>query len=311
MDARWRWPRVLAAESNRIPDPRPDEEPNDVTEQHETPEGVSGRALRSNAPYKDIPQATVTRLATYLRVLAILADEGVLIVSSEELAVAAGVGSAKLRKDLSFLGPNGVRGVGYDVAKLRARIEDVLGLSEGHRVILVGAGNLGRALAGYGGFRRRGFAMVGVFDRDPQVIGAMVSGLPVRDVAELDAAVIELEPTIAVITVPDQAAQAVCDRLVAAGLRCVLSFSPIALDAPSSVDVRRVDLAVEMQMLSFERARSASAPHTSSSSAIRPAGVVVSAMEPTSRGGSGGGSLRKHAGSSDAPHMSNGSVVAQ
>ncbi len=252
-------PASAADKRNRIPNPRPDEEPNDVTEQHETPTGVSGNALRSNAQPKDIPPATVTRLATYLRVLAVLADEGVVIVSSEELAVAAGVGSAKLRKDLSFLGPNGVRGVGYDVAKLRARIEDVLGLSQGHRVILIGAGNLGRALAGYRGFRRRGFTMVGIFDQDPEVIGETVSGLAVRDVAELHDAVAELAPTIAVITVPDAAAQQVCDQLVDAGMRCILSFSPVALDAPSSVEVRRVDLAVEMQMLSFEGARSAEA----------------------------------------------------
>ncbi|WP_282785932.1 redox-sensing transcriptional repressor Rex [Nocardia sp. CC201C] len=223
-----------------------------MTEQHETPGGVSGRALQ-----KDIPQATVARLATYLRVLAVLADEGTAIVSSEELAVAAGVGSAKLRKDLSFLGPNGVRGVGYDVIKLRDRIEDVLGLSEGHRVVLVGAGNLGRALIGYGGFRRRGFSMVGIFDNDPAVIGTTVSGLPIRDVAELPRAIGLLEPTIAVITVPDAAAQGVCDLLVEAGMQSILSFSPVALDAPDVVEVRRVDLAVEMQLLSFERARNA------------------------------------------------------
>jgi redox-sensing transcriptional repressor len=281
-----------------------------VSEQHETPGGVSGRALRSNS----IPPATVARLATYLRVLAVLTDDGVLIVSSEELAVAAGVGSAKLRKDLSFLGPNGVRGVGYDVAKLHARIEDVLGLAQGHRVILVGAGNLGRALAGYGGFRRRGFTMVGIFDSDPQVVGDAVVGLAVREVAELPEAVAELVPTIAVITVPDAAAQAVCDQLVVAGMRCILSFSPVALVAPPSVEVRRVDLAVEMQMLSFERARSVEAqapdeqilqdqpdagagesPHAVSAPIVRrpasaaihktgPArqksGAVVSAMEP-------------------------------
>ncbi|MEU6832281.1 redox-sensing transcriptional repressor Rex [Nocardia beijingensis] len=223
-----------------------------MTEQHEAPGGVSGRALQ-----KDIPQATVARLATYLRVLAMLADDGVAIVSSEELAVAAGVNSAKLRKDLSFLGPNGVRGVGYDVAKLRSRIEDVLGLSEGHRVVLVGAGNLGRALVGYGGFRRRGFTVVGILDSDPGVIGMVVAGLVVRDVAELPAAVAELEPTIAVITVPDDAAQDVCDRLVAAGLQSILSFAPCELVAPATVEVRRVDLAVEMQMLSFERVRNA------------------------------------------------------
>ncbi|WP_067703158.1 redox-sensing transcriptional repressor Rex [Nocardia jejuensis] len=228
-----------------------------MTEQHEAPHsGVSGRALQ-----KDIPQATVARLATYLRVLAVLADDGVAIVSSEELAVAAGVGSAKLRKDLSFLGPNGVRGVGYDVVKLRDRIEDVLGLSEGHRVVLVGAGNLGRALVGYGGFRRRGFAMVGMFDNDPALVGTVIvagaNRLVIRDVAELTEAVAALEPTIAVITTPDSAAQSVCDLLVAAGVQCVLSFSPVALEAPPHVEVRRVDLAVEMQLLSFERARSA------------------------------------------------------
>lgn len=223
-----------------------------MTEQHEAPGGVSGRALQ-----KDIPQATVARLATYLRVLAIMADEGVLIVSSEELAVAAGVNSAKLRKDLSFLGPNGVRGVGYDVAKLRTVIEDVLGLSQGHRVVLVGAGNLGRALVGYGGFRRRGFTVVGMFDSDPAVIGLQVGELTVADVAGLAEAVAALAPTIAVITVPDDAAQLVCDRLVAAGLQSILSFAPCELLAPPTVEVRRVDLAVELQMLSFETARNA------------------------------------------------------
>ncbi|WP_054815955.1 redox-sensing transcriptional repressor Rex [Nocardia arizonensis] len=228
-----------------------------MTEQHETPDGVSGRALQKAVSGKDIPQATVARLATYLRVLTMLADEGVLIVSSEELAVAAGVNSAKLRKDLSFLGPNGVRGVGYDVVKLRTRIEDVLGLSGGHRVVLVGAGNLGRALVGYGGFKRRGFTVVGIFDNDESVIGRTVAGLSVRDVRVLHEAVLALKPTIAVVTVPDEAAQEVCDRLVAAGVQSILSFAPSVLIAPPTVEIRRVDLAVEMQMLSFERTRNA------------------------------------------------------
>ncbi|RMI30857.1 redox-sensing transcriptional repressor Rex [Nocardia stercoris] len=226
-----------------------------MTEQHEPPTpGVSGKALG-----KDIPQATVSRLATYLRVLTALSDEGVAIVSSEELAVAAGVGSAKLRKDLSFLGPNGVRGVGYDVAKLCTRIEGVLGLSEGHRVILVGAGHLGRALARYGGFARRGFTMVGIFDHDPQVIGTSVGELIVRDIRDLAASVGELEPTMAVLAVPDGAAQQVCDALVAAGVHGILSFSALALTTPPSVEVRRVDLGVELQMLSFEWTRTAAA----------------------------------------------------
>ncbi|MEC3951523.1 redox-sensing transcriptional repressor Rex [Nocardia sp. CDC153] len=249
-----------------------------MTEQHETPPNGVSRALQ-----KDIPQATVARLATYLRVLAVLADDGVAIVSSEELAVAAGVGSAKLRKDLSFLGPNGVRGVGYDVIKLRDRIEDVLGLSEGHRVVLVGAGHLGRALVGYGGFRRRGFAMVGLFDNDPAVIGTVVCGLVVRDVAELTEAVATLEPTIAVITVPDAAAQGVCDLLVDAGMQCILSFSALALDAPATVEVRRVDLAVEMQLLSFERARSAESAAEEAMSAAAAAGDVTVVSTPIRR----------------------------
>jgi redox-sensing transcriptional repressor len=229
-----------------------------VTEHHETRD-VSGDApnVTTRTLQKGIPQATVARLATYLRVLALLTDDGVAIVSSEELAVAAGVNSAKLRKDLSFLGPNGVRGVGYDVARLRARIEDVLGLSGGHRVILVGAGNLGRALVGYRGFRRRGFAVVGVFDNDPEVIGRDVEGLRVRDAAGLTDGIAVLRPTIAVIAVPDDVAQQVCDELVAAGVQSILSFALCPLTAPPGVELRRVDLAVEMQMLSFERVRNA------------------------------------------------------
>ncbi len=246
-----------------------------MTEQHWTPHvrGVPGAnattgdvasgdasaaaATKTLPLAKDIPQATVSRLATYLRVLSVMVDEGTLIVSSEELAAAAGVGSAKLRKDLSFLGPNGVRGVGYDVARVRARIENALGLDQGHRVVLVGVGNLGRALAGYGGFGRRGFPVVGLFDNAADLVGTMVGDLRVRDVKHLANACAELEPTIAVIAVPDEAAQGTCDRLVASGVRCILSFSPTALDAPSHVEIRRVDLAVEMQMLSFNSARNA------------------------------------------------------
>ncbi|QBJ98588.1 redox-sensing transcriptional repressor Rex [Rhodococcus sp. ABRD24] len=225
---------------------------------HDVTGADSTTAAAPTAPalqHRDIPQATVTRLATYLRVLGLLADEGTIIVSSEELATASGVGSAKLRKDLSFLGPNGVRGVGYDVTRLRARIESALGLDRGHRVVLVGVGNLGRALAGYGGFDRRGFSMVGLFDNDAALVGSRVGGLDVRNVTELEDACRELEATIGVISTPDDAAQAVCDLLVRAGLRCILSFSPLALEIPDHVEMRRVDLAMEMQVLSFNMAR--------------------------------------------------------
>jgi redox-sensing transcriptional repressor len=210
---------------------------------------------RSGSPERVIPQATVTRLATYLRVLGILADDGVLIVSSEELANAAGVGSAKLRKDLSFLGPNGVRGVGYDVMRLRAKIESALGLDRGHKVVLVGVGNLGEALARYGGFGRRGFSMVGLFDRNPDRVGLDIDGLLVQHVDSLAHACRELEATIGVIATPDEAAQAVAAEFVAGGVECILSFSPVTLDVPDRVEVRRVDLAVEMQVLSFNSSR--------------------------------------------------------
>ncbi|WP_327149437.1 redox-sensing transcriptional repressor Rex [Nocardia sp. NBC_01329] len=263
-----------------------------MTEHHETRD-VSGDApnVTTRTLQKGIPQATVARLATYLRVLALLTDDGVAIVSSEELAVAAGVNSAKLRKDLSFLGPNGVRGVGYDVARLRARIEDVLGLSGGHRVVLVGAGNLGRALVGYRGFRRRGFAVVGVFDNDPEVVGRDVEGLRVRDASGLTDGIAVLRPTIAVIAVPDDAAQRVCDELVAAGVQSILSFALCPLTAPPGVEVRRVDLAVEMQMLSFERVRNADLEEpasTSSGDDVTTGNVAENATEPANDPAMGG-----------------------
>ena len=219
---------------------------------------VSDRSVSDRSSVeRAIPQATVTRLATYLRVLGILADDGVLIVSSEELANAAGVGSAKLRKDLSFLGPNGVRGVGYDVMRLRAKIESALGLDRGHKVVLVGVGNLGEALARYGGFGRRGFSMVGLFDRNPDRVGLDIDGLAVRHVDDLEDACRELEATIGVIATPDDAAQSVATAFVSGGVECILSFSPVTLDVPDRVEVRRVDLAVEMQVLSFNSSRNA------------------------------------------------------
>lgn len=237
--------------------------------------GRPADAARSDATVRDLPQATVTRLATYLRVLGQMADDGTLIVSSEELSTAAGVGSAKLRKDLSFLGPNGVRGVGYDVSRLRARIEEALGLDRGHRVVLVGVGSLGQALARYGGFGRRGFTMAGLFDRDPERIGSTVDGLVVRDVAELESACRALGATIGVIATPDDSAQEVCDQLVKAGLRCILSFASSPLEVPRHVEIRRVDLAVEMQVLSFHSARNAETDPDATSSTSTTNGSVA------------------------------------
>lgn len=198
-----------------------------------------------------IPQTTVARLPTYLQVLVDATDRGVATLSSEELADAAGLNSAKVRKDLSYLGTYGTRGVGYEVAALAREIAHALGLAEDRPVVLVGVGNLGRALASYDGFERRGFRLVALFDADPAVIGARIGGRTVRSVAELEEVLQVHEVGMAMLSIPAAHAQAMADRLVAAGVRSILSFVPTHLVVPDHVTVRRVDLATELQILSF------------------------------------------------------------
>jgi redox-sensing transcriptional repressor len=208
---------------------------------------------------RTVPEATVARLATYLRVLSSIAERGVGTVSSDELAVAAGVNSAKLRKDLSFLGSYGIRGVGYEVDTLTEQISRALGLNVHRSVALIGVGNLGQALAGYAGFASRGFRVAALVDADPARIGQVIRGLEVRDIADLDGIVAELGITIAVVAVPAAAAQDVCNRLVAAGVTSILNFAPVVLNVPPHVDLRKVDLAAELQILSFHETRKAAA----------------------------------------------------
>ena len=205
--------------------------------------------------FPDLPEATVARLPEYLRALHHLAETGYETVSSEGLATAAGVNSAKLRKDLSHLGSYGTRGVGYDVALLIAQIEHVLGLTQRRGVALVGVGNLGHALAGYAGFGNRGFRFVALFDADPARIGEPINGMVVRDIEEMPEVVAAEAISIAVIATPAHAAQDVADRLVAAGITSILNFAPCVLTVPEGVDVRKVDLAVELQILSFHEHR--------------------------------------------------------
>jgi redox-sensing transcriptional repressor len=174
-------------------------------------------------------------------------------VSSEELAEAAGVNSAKLRKDLSHLGSYGTRGVGYDVAHLVGEISRELGLSRRCSVVLVGVGNLGRALAGYGGFASRGLAIDALLDADRARVGEQIAGLTVRHVDDLTEVVTGV--SIGVIAVPAPAAQEVCDRLVAAGVTSILNFAPTVLTVPPHVDLRKVDLSIELQILSFHEHR--------------------------------------------------------
>jgi len=202
-----------------------------------------------------IPEATVARLPVYLRALMSLAETGVSTISSEALAATVGVGSAKLRKDLSHLGSYGTRGVGYEVDYLVYQISRVLGLTQDWRVLIVGVGNLGHALANYGGFASRGFTVVALLDADPDVVGESVAGLPVRGIEMLEAVVESTGAQIGVVATPAHAAQAVCDRLVAAGITSVLNFAPLVLNVPDDVMVRKVDLSTELQILAFHEQR--------------------------------------------------------
>jgi len=217
---------------------------------------ANGSGFASGGPdFPDLPEATVARLPEYLRALHHLAERDQDTVSSEGLAAAAGVNSAKLRKDLSHLGSYGTRGVGYDVRLLIEQVEQVLGLHESRAVALVGIGNLGHALAGYAGFVSRGFHIAALFDADPARVGERVGGLAVRDIAEVEAVVEAERISIGVIATPAHAAQRVTDRLVAAGVTSILNFAPCVLVVPDGVDVRKVDLAVELQILSFHEHR--------------------------------------------------------
>jgi redox-sensing transcriptional repressor len=210
----------------------------------------------ADRPYPGgIPDATVARLPVYLRALYTLAERGVSTVASEELAAAAGVNSAKLRKDLSHLGSYGIRGVGYDVQYLVYQVSRALGLNQNWPVVIVGAGNLGRALGNYGGFLTRGFRIAALFDTDQSLVGRELGSVVVRHVSELEEVVTSAGVAIGVIAVPATAAQAVCDRLVAAGVTSILNFAPVVLTVPDKVDLRKVDLSIELQILAFHAQR--------------------------------------------------------
>jgi len=211
-------------------------------------------------PGRDIPEATVARLPIYLRALTSLAEAGTGTCSSEDLATAAGVNSAKLRKDLSYLGSYGTRGVGYDVDYLRYQIAREIGVTQDWPVIIVGIGNLGHALANYSGFRSRGFRVVALLDADPARHGSVVAGLPVRAFDELAQITTEQDVAIGVIATPAAAAQSVADAMVAAGITSVLNFAPTVLSVPDGVDVRKVDLSIELQILAFHEQRKAPLP---------------------------------------------------
>ena len=214
-------------------------------------------ARTSSEIAREIPEATVARLPVYLRALTTLSEEGTSTCSSEDLASAAGVNSAKLRKDLSYLGSYGTRGVGYDVEYLRYQIAREIGVTQDWPVVIVGIGNLGHALANYSGFRSRGFRVVALLDADPAREGEVVAGVEVRPFDHLEQIVSEHDVAIGVIATPALAAQDVADRMVACGVTSILNFAPSVIAVPDGVDVRKVDLSIELQILAYHEQRKA------------------------------------------------------
>lgn len=204
---------------------------------------------------RPVPGATVGRLPLYLRALVDIATAGEATVSSEALAIAAGVTSAKVRKDLSHLGSYGTRGVGYDVAHLIHGIRRELGLTQHWAIVIAGIGNLGQALANYRGFAERGFEVAALVDVDPAKVGARVGGLAVSALGDLGALVRQRDIAIGVIATPAAAVQEVADRMVEAGIRSILNFAPAMVAVREGVTVRKVDLAIELQILAYYEQR--------------------------------------------------------
>ncbi|MFD9084720.1 redox-sensing transcriptional repressor Rex [Streptomyces erythrochromogenes] len=243
---------------------------------------ATGRTHRPATRSRGIPEATVARLPLYLRALTALSERSVPTVSSEELAAAAGVNSAKLRKDFSYLGSYGTRGVGYDVEYLVYQISRELGLTQDWPVVIVGIGNLGAALANYGGFSARGFRVAALIDADPAMAGKPVAGMAVQHTDDLEKIIEENGVSIGVIATPAGAAQQVSERLIAAGVTSILNFAPTVLSVPDGVDVRKVDLSIELQILAFheqrkagEEAAAAAAEPGSTVGGAAPAAAVV------------------------------------
>ena len=204
-----------------------------------------------------IPEATVGRLPIYLRALVEMAENGSSTISSNDLAVAAGVNSAKVRKDLSYLGSYGTRGVGYDVAYLIHQVRRELGLTQHWPVVIAGAGNLGHALSNYKGFSERGFRIAALVDNAQDKVGEQIGEMAIEHIDQLPEIVRREDVAIGVISTPAGAAQEVADRMVAAGIRSILNFAPAVISVPEHVSVRKVDLSIELQILAYYEQRKA------------------------------------------------------
>ena len=200
---------------------------------------------------RKVADSTVRRLSLYLRYLEEFEDQGIATISSEALASRGGTTSAQVRKDLSFFGSFGKRGLGYAVPELSRRLREILGLGRRYRVAMIGAGKIGSALVQHRGFRQRGFDIVAIYDADPAKVGRQWNGLTVQHIDTLEAELARRTVDMAVLVTPPEAAQAVTDRLVRAGVRAILNFAPVQLVVPQDVEVKTVNLALELETLSY------------------------------------------------------------
>jgi redox-sensing transcriptional repressor len=198
-----------------------------------------------------IPEATIIRLSVYSRFLEKMDRKGIVTISSGEIAEGVGVSPAQVRKDLAYFGEFGTRGVGYNVKDLYRHTMKILGLSQKWKVVVIGAGNLGSALASYRGFNERGFEIVGIFDSDPSKVGKTLSGLEIEPISSLATVIKEREVSIGVIAVPEKVAQEVAEILVKSGSKAILNFAPTILVVPDGIQVRNIDLSVNLEILTF------------------------------------------------------------
>ncbi|MGI6120039.1 MAG: redox-sensing transcriptional repressor Rex [Desulfosporosinus sp.] len=198
-----------------------------------------------------IPEATIIRLSVYSRYLAEVDQKGIITTSSRDIAEGVGVSPAQVRKDLAYFGEFGTRGVGYNVKDLHKHIMRILGLSTDWSVSLVGAGNLGLALSSYRGFRERGFIITSIFDSDPHKVGTMIGDVEVRPIEQLVEVARQNHTQIGIVAVPASAAQEIADQLIEAGVQAILNFAPVVLNVPPEIELRNVDLAVNLEVLTY------------------------------------------------------------
>lgn len=199
-----------------------------------------------------IPETSIGRLSVYSRYLTRLIQKGVITISSGQIAEGVGVSPAQVRKDLAYFGEFGTRGVGYNVKDLHRQILKILGLTSEWPVVLVGAGHLGAALCQYKGFTERGFRIVGIFDSDPQKVGQMLGDKEILSMAQLQDVVKAEKATIGIIAVPGDYAQEIVNQLTEIGIKAILNFAPQALNVPEDVELRNIDLAVNLEVLTFK-----------------------------------------------------------